>query len=132
MSRYLKISGDRQSGKTHQMLRMAVDAAQAGRRVHYFCGSINKAKNALARAGVTVDQDAVKAVYRSADNLRIEMLGGGCIAFHTGRTGLSGRGATADDLFLDDVESYAKHVPAFLPIVIGSPDPTITESELTQ
>jgi hypothetical protein len=131
VKRELTISGDRQTGKTHQMLRMAIDAARSGRRVLYICQSKIMARHALNRAEVMIDLDSLKSVRRSIGNLRIETFSGGFITFNTGKSP-AGRAVTADDLFLDDPEFYAGNVAALIITTASRADATITRSELTR
>lgn len=100
----LTIEGDRQSGKTETLIRLAVDDARRGRRVLYVTYLQAVATETFHRIVKTLDDREVRRVLMSRGNERIELTNGGLIDVRAERSDAAHRGISVDTIAIDDAD----------------------------
>lgn len=120
----VEMTGDRQSGKTETLIRVAITDAISGRRVLFGTYLWTVARNTFDRIACQIDNDWITRIRRGADNLRIELVNGGLIDVRAVTTN-GQRGITCDTLILDDAHEYDQHIADAIICTNASADPRV-------
>lgn len=126
----LELFGDRRSGKTETLIRVAIADAIAGRRVLFGTYLWAVARDTFDRIANEIDNDWITRIRRSAGNLRIELVNGGAIEVRAVTTN-SHRGLDCDTVILDDAHEYEQHIPTAIVCTNASRDPRVYIARLT-
>ena len=107
----IKVSGDRQTGKTHLLLELAAFEAIAGKSVLFECHDWKVAEDAHRRLlDQHMPQQYVERSWQSNGNRLVTTLNGGSVRFLSG-AGNAYRGGRADAHIFDEVEPADRPVP---------------------
>lgn len=120
----VELTGDRQSGKTETLIRVAIADALSGRRVLFGTYLWAEARNTFERIANAIDNDWVTRIRRSNGNLRIDLVNGGLIDVRAVTTN-GHRGWDCDTAILDDVHKYEQHVATAIVCTNASPNPRV-------
>lgn len=120
----VELTGDRQSGKTETLIRVAIADAMSGRRVLFGTYLWAVARNTFDRIANEIDNDWITRVRRSSGNLRIELVNGGLIDVRAVTTN-GHRGIDCDTVILDDAHEYEQHIESAMWCAVASPNPRV-------
>ena len=126
----VELTGDRQSGKTETLIRVAIADAMSGRRVLFGNYRWALARNTFERIANEIDNDWITRVRRAAGNLRIEFVNGGLIDVRAVTTN-GQRGIAVDTVILDDAHEYEQHVESAMWCAVASPNPRVYIARVT-
>lgn len=126
----VELTGDRQSGKTETLIRVAIADAISRRRVLFGTYRWAVALNTFDRIANEIDNDWITRVRRSSGNLRIELVNGGLIDVRAVTTN-GHRGIDVDTVILDNAHEYEQHVESAMWCAAASPNPRVYIARVT-